>query len=168
MSPLWIFSLVAILTPCLYPLTLLLANEIRHCIGQTDAMRYLIISSVVNAFVFIYGAIIIYSEEYVCSNMKNAGLYTWAQVAIYLNLIALIILAVTMGVVSVNKDAESYIDNHLHRNNPDPADIEPQEAVPIPEPPRRDAPQKETDPLISRPAPVPPAAPPARTISELD
>lgn len=182
MSPLWIYSLVALLSPTLYPLTLLVASELRQCVGMSDAMRYLLVSAAVNLFVFVYGAIIIFSDGYVCDNMKNAGLYTWAQVALYLNLIACLVLLCTMHAVSTSKEAESFIDNHLNRNNANnepTVDDSPQEAVPIPEPAPQPRPAHEKDPLLGSggggssnaggaPAFVPPAAPPARTIAELD
>ena len=188
MSPLWIFSLVAILSPALYPLTLIVASELRQCVGMSDALRYLVVSAFVNAFVFVYGAVIIYSDGYVCSNMKNTGLYTWAQVAMYFNLVAMAVLLCTMYAVSTNKDAEIFIETHLNRhntNNEPSVDDSPQEAVPIPEAPQPPRAPHEKDPLLrpasssagaggaggaggpNAPAQAP-AAPPARTIAELD
>lgn len=173
MSPLWIFSITALLSPCLYPLSLIVAHELRQCIGCTDAFRYLLVSALVNGVIFLYGAIIIYSPSYVCDNMKNAGLYTWAQVALYLNLIAMCILCCTLAAVSFSKNAEAYIDNHLQRHGVDPPVEEAQEAILIPEPTPMQNPAGEKDPLI-RPsssktqAPMPTAAPPAKRIAELD
>ena len=183
MSPLWVYSLVAILSPCLYPLTLMLASELRQFIGMSDAQRYLIVTAFSNGFVFVYGTVIIFSEGYVCSNMKNAGLYTWAQVALYLNLISMLVLICTLYMVSVNKDAEHFIGNHLSRNagnqhtheNEPSVDDTPQEAVPIPEPVHQARQPHEKDPLLrpSAPAPAPassaqaaPGPPPA--LAELD
>lgn len=194
MSPLWIFSLTALLTPCLYPVSLMVAHEIRQCVGGSDAFRYLLVSVIVNAAVFIYGGIMIYSgEEYVCAHMRDTGLYVWAQVAIYLNLIAVVVLTITIVAVAYSRDAEDFVDNHLNRGGVardiPPEDGPPQHAVPVP-PSREEQDatwassagvpmQSEKDPLLgaaragvaSRDAgSVPAAGTPivARAISELD
>ena len=187
MSPLWIFSLVALLAPCIYPISLMVAHEIRQCVGGSDAFRYLLVSVFVNAAIFIYGGIIIYSsDEYVCSNMTKTGLYIWAQVALYINLIAVVVLTCTIIAVYFNKDAEDFVDSHLNRGGV-ARDIPSEEAGPqhaVPVPPSRENNNEpswgagipvisEKDPLISGrsgSASATASATPiiARAISELD
>jgi len=110
MSPLWIFSLVALLSPCLYPITVVLAHEMRQCFGGSDAIRQLAASLFVTAFIVVYGALIIYGG-YTCTNMTHTGLYIWALVTFYISVVSVCCVLCAISMLANQKEGElNYFD----------------------------------------------------------
>ena len=110
MSPLWIFSLVALLSPCLYPITMVLAHEMRQCFGGSDAIRQLAASLFVTAFIVVYGALIIYGG-YTCTNMTHTGLYIWALVTFYISVVSVCCVLCAISMLANQKEGElNYFD----------------------------------------------------------